>query len=153
MFYYNALLKLLPNRWTLGIVVKVLLFIHAMMRKISSLTLSFRPSLVLFFNLLKWLELFFSFFFSSSAAYLLRTPPWLIQFNINLFRHDERFVTIVYETTQTQNCITEKSILLRSQWLIRLLGKWIWRWRIYTKMTSSLTPVLARMHWESQMLV
>lgn len=113
--------------------------------------------ILLFFQFSKMTWTFFFIFLvflshlSSSAE---RRRRLLIQFNATI----KPFVTTVYDipmhnTTQTRNYIMEKSILLRKQWLIRSHGKWIWRWKIFTRTTLHRTFVRVKMRWESRKLV
>lgn len=90
-----------------------------------------------FFNLPKWLELllFLSIF---HLIQFLPPPPTIC--------HD------CLRSIQTRSCIMARNISLRSRWLIRLHGKWIWRWKIFTRMTLHLTSAGVRMLWEKVML-
>lgn len=129
MFCYNASLKLSPNRWTLGIATKVLFSIiqPPTQRAMMGWKFPSRPLVFLVFNLLKWLELFsFLFLIFRIFSRNTRHPNHrLIQFHVNLFRHYVPFVTNCLQPPQTRSCITEKNILLPSQCLIHLHGKWI----------------------------
>lgn len=102
-----------------------------------------------------WNDLNFSFFSFSSSASFRRSPQpsQLIWLNINLFRHHDPFVTIVYDQfSKIRNCIMARNILFRSRWLIRLHGKWIWRWRACTSLTLHHTSARVRMLWGNRML-
>lgn len=129
MFSYNASLKLSPNRWTLGIAMKVLFSITqpAMMGwKFPS-----RPLVFLVFNLLKWLELFsfLSLIFRIFSRNTRHQPQPSTNSISRQFIPPLRSICHELFTTnqppQTQSCIMEKNILLPSQCLIHLHGKWI----------------------------
>lgn len=143
MFFYNALLKLFRSRWTLGFEEKVIWFISSPFLRIICASPHrhlprVRDDAQEIFSFFQFTEMTWTFFFFSRLIQF-HPPPSTIC-------HD------CLRSIQTRSCIMAKNILLRSRWLILLLGWWIWLWKIYTRMTLHSILAAAKMLWAKAML-
>lgn len=142
MFCYNALLKLFRSHWILGIAMKVYIYINILFSTFQWWNFLIYWNDLNFFCLS--LSLIHSFFLTlcscSINSYIF--PLVLIRFASTTFLRC-CFNSFVITSTQrnkrilpqTPSCTMVKSMLLPSQWLIHLHGKWIWQLKISIKMT------------------